>query len=92
LLIPRLNHGATKGIQITEKEKVTALVRGVENGAETAGVCKDRNAKSVTTMDTKEYERRRRPQSMQDLATLGLDFTSKGWCNAGFDDFFVGKY
>ena len=35
MLIPRLDHGATKGIQIAENEKVTALVRGVENGAKT---------------------------------------------------------
>jgi hypothetical protein len=48
LLIPRCflgtTHGATKGIQIAELEKVTALVRGVEN------------LEAATTKDTKVHE------------------------------------
>jgi hypothetical protein len=46
-----LDHSATKGIQIAGREKVTAVVRGVENGARTFVVGED---KDPTTEDTRE--------------------------------------
>jgi hypothetical protein len=75
-----LDHGATKGIQIAENEKVTALVRGVENGARLL------EKKGSTTEDTENSQRKTQGAaagSMQNLANFGGDFSLRGLAECG---------